>query len=525
MQGDLVRTAGLGLLAAVLSCIAAAPAWSAFPGQNGRIAFGQTVGATFQSDIRSIAADGSDVQTVAALNQWFSGAPAWSPDGTKIAFDRTFCDPKFGFCSSTQIWVTNASGGGEDELTTGNDGSLEPSWSPDGTRIAFQRSANPGYGVYVMNADGSNQTQLTNRVFDTSPAWSPDGTKIAFEGIGPDSQGVRDIFVVSAAGGTPQRLTNVAVPDVDPDWSPDGSKIVWARNHDIYVMNADGSGQTPVVTGQSNLEPVWSPQGDKIVFQRGTCPGGTCGDYDLWVVNPDGSGLAKLFGDEAREEFQPSWQPIPVNSYPRPASARTVRVSLVPAHQACHPGLATHTHGPPLEHPSCASPALSSSHLTLGTPDSNGVPANSSGHVRATVQGETPINPGNGDQADVRYEFQLTDVRTSVGLSDYTGELEARIDLRVTDRDNTPSPFPTGAATGVNTEISFTVPCAGTASTSVGATCTASTTADALVPGSIKEGKRAVWQLGQVRVRDGGADGDAQTTPNTLFAVQGVFIP
>ena len=73
--------------------------------------------------------------------------------------------------------------------------------------------------------------------------------------------------------------------------------------------------------------------------------------------------------------------------------------------------------------------------------------------------------------------------------------------------------------------FAWTVPCSATADTTVGATCAVTTSADAVMPGVIKEGMRSIWQLGQVQVFDGGADGQASTTPNTLFATQGVFVP
>ena len=129
--------------------------------------------------------------------------------------------------------------------------------------------------------------------------------------------------------------------------------------------------------------------------------------------------------------------------------------------------------------------------------------------------------PGGVDDADVRLTFQLTDVRHQGTLADYTGELQVASAVRITDRLGGPA---NEAATVTEFEHKLTVPCAATGG-AVGATCSATTTFDAVVPGTIKEGKRAIWQLGQVRVNDGGPDGLAATTPNTLFAVQGVFVP
>jgi hypothetical protein len=132
-------------------------------------------------------------------------------------------------------------------------------------------------------------------------------------------------------------------------------------------------------------------------------------------------------------------------------------------------------------------------------------------------------NPGTPtDEADASVSVQVTDVRKRSDLTDYTGQLQLDTTIRVTDRDN----GPTETATGQDTPFRVTIPCAATGATTVGSTCSVNTTVDAVVgAGAIKETKRTIWQLGQVRVNDGGADGVVSTTPNTLFAVQGVFVP
>jgi hypothetical protein len=155
-----------------------------------------------------------------------------------------------------------------------------------------------------------------------------------------------------------------------------------------------------------------------------------------------------------------------------------------------------------------------SGYLTLGTA--------ANGYVRLLPTGEVPIDPNNGDQADVTYDLQLTDVRKASDLTDYTGELQVQATLRLTDKHSSPSGK--APATMSETSISFDAPCTATP-TATGSTCSVSTSADAVVPGIAQEGKRAIWDLGKVRVLDGGADGDAQTAPNTLLAVQGVFVP
>ena len=206
--------------------------------------------------------------------------------------------------------------------------------------------------------------------------------------------------------------------------------------------------------------------------------------------------------------------------YARPRGANPTRVALVPAYNAC--ASANRTHGPPLAFPSCNPPVQSSPNLTIGTPDANGLALNSSGHVR--VEALVGV-PGGADDSDVAVTVSLTDVRrNTTGFPDYTGQLRLRLPLRLTDKDNG---GPAGFEQGTLTDRDFfaTVPCAATAATTVGSTCTLATTADAITPGIVPEGKRAIWALGQVEVQDGGSDGVASTTPNSAFARQGLLVP
>ena len=178
--------------------------------------------------------------------------------------------------------------------------------------------------------------------------------------------------------------------------------------------------------------------------------------------------------------------------------------------------------------PSCNPPAQTSDYLTIGSPDANGKPARSTGVLTLKEEGESPINTDNGDQADVEITTSFTDVRNQGSLTDYTGEL--RYVLGVADHrplqrqqraDEQVEP-----ATTVNVPLPFSVPCSATGGPE-GATCSVTTTADAVTGGNVaKEGKRAIWELDQVQVFDGGGDGDADTTgDNTLFAVQGLYAP
>ena len=239
------------IVVAVVSMAVPATVNAAFPGQNGKIAFvsnRDTVG-TANLEIYTMDPDGSDVQRLTTDPQPDDN-PAWSADGSKIAFD--------GFRNgSVAVVVMNADGSGQTAITgpgfftpTG-----DPSWSPDGDKIVFQGlvQGGPGTELYVGNSDGSCcLTRLTNNtVYDVTPSWSPDGSKIAFSrAVPPCTTAVcnSEIFVMNADGTGEERLTFDADQDTDPNWSADGAKITWGNlngvtDTDIEVMNADGSGQ------------------------------------------------------------------------------------------------------------------------------------------------------------------------------------------------------------------------------------------------------------------------------------------
>ena len=207
--------------------------------------------------------------------------------------------------------------------------------------------------------------------------------------------------------------------------------------------------------------------------------------------------------------------------YARPRGASPMRASLVPAYLAC--AAPNGTHGPPLGFGSCSPPQQESGELTVGTPDAAaGGAANSVGFVRVNTLVGSPSTPA--DEADFRIVTSVTDVRRRADHEDYTGEVQVALTVRRTDR--------AGSGTGDEAQTTqdfpfrVTVPCAVTGATTIGATCALTTSADAVTPGAVPEGKRSIWALDRVRVNDGGPDGDADTLgDNTLFATQGIFIP
>jgi hypothetical protein len=191
----------------------------------------------------------------------------------------------------------------------------------------------------------------------------------------------------------------------------------------------------------------------------------------------------------------------------------------VPAYTPCT--APNSQHGGPLASGSCDPPRQASPYLTVGTPDANGQPADSTGSVRLDVVAGNPSTPA--DEADVPVGAKITDVRDKADLSDYTGELEARLTLQITDTSSGVSG--SDPATAVDAPLRITIPCSATSGTS-GSTCSIATTADAVVPGVVPEGRRSIWELGQVEVFDGGADGLASSTgDNSPFERQGLFVP
>jgi acyl-homoserine-lactone acylase len=201
------------------------------------------------------------------------------------------------------------------------------------------------------------------------------------------------------------------------------------------------------------------------------------------------------------------------DGYPRPRGASPLYASLVPAFRQC--SAPNRTHGAPLAFPSCSPPSQVSQALTVGTGDANGQSAASTGAVLLRVESCPPCASPTG--ADVHIDASMRDVRNRSNLTDYTGQLEGRFSLRITDRFNAASAGDpqTDAGTVQDTPFKFPLSC-GATSGPPGGTCQVNTTANALMPGSVRDGDRAVWELGSVGLYDAAGD---------LFATQGVFVP
>jgi Tol biopolymer transport system component len=259
-----------------------------------------------------INADGSGLRRL-TRNAVPDGDAVWSPDGRKIAFlslrDGTGAD----------VFVMNADGSDQRNLTRKPGNEVAIAWSPDGRAIVFSavppgqplwvggsRSASGPYrDVYVMNADGTDQRNLTHtqEAEEWAGDWSPDGRTITFAAY--DGQSNR-IFLINADGSGKRALTDEIPPETFMSWSPDGRKIAFF-DAGIFVVNADGSGLHRLARNVAfQGGPTWSPDGQKLIFVRlrhPWDPGPATGEppppspppaADLWVMNADGSGQRNL---------------------------------------------------------------------------------------------------------------------------------------------------------------------------------------------------------------------------------------
>jgi Tol biopolymer transport system component len=265
--------------------------------------------------------------------------------------------------SALSIWTMNPDGSSPTRLTDGTvrGGNLpifthvyddRPTWSPDGTKIAFTsnrhcggpNSVDCGRSIYVMNADGSNVKRiLVDGIQETLPeigslSWSPDGTRFAFDAgahfVVEPARPSTNIYVVNSDGTNTTKLTqdSIDVYNGYPTWSPDGSQIAYQSNRTDpngghsrnWVMNADGSNQRKITEMHNtsnplfyyDLEPAWSPDGTKILFVGSRDFNGTRDCFnvnclEMFVVNPDGTNEQQLTNDQNRGglQFLPRWSP------------------------------------------------------------------------------------------------------------------------------------------------------------------------------------------------------------------------
>ena len=260
--------------------------------QRGRIAFSSTV--TGDQEIYTMNEDGTGIVRL-TYNVGGDDAPSWSPDGKKIAFVRTLS-------SGPEVFVMNADASGLKRLTFLSKPNISGiTWSPDSRRIVFAVGSSPifdDYDLYVMNSSGGALVQLTSDVGpEHQPSWSPDGARIAFAS---SRTSISQVYTMRPDGTDQIQFSQCVVGCGYPAWSPDGSRIAFHNFNDNSVRTSPVSdpSQMPILVANA-IFPRWSPDGVKLVFLN-------FNTNQIDTINADCSGQTQITFTTALELF-PSW--------------------------------------------------------------------------------------------------------------------------------------------------------------------------------------------------------------------------
>ena len=310
----LFSIAALAVSAAVVE-----PAGATFPGANGPILFREVdLDTGDAAPLFRALPDGSQVTRLSKRPGFMSD---WRADGGRIAFD--FFDRK----GNVQIATMTPGGDDLQVLTSGSGIHEAPSWSPDGRHIVFDASKgdpnDPDFHtrLWIMRADGSHARRLRMRShkFEVEPRYSPDGTRIAFQRIRlEDDEFFQAVFVLDIRTGKAVKVTAWHLASEHPTWSPDGRWILYNNSPDgtIQVVRPTGLDRrtiAPATPGFGGHKPWFSPDGKRIVFMcenQGTLKDPPP-DYneDICVMNADGSNIVHVINTPGTIENYPSWGP------------------------------------------------------------------------------------------------------------------------------------------------------------------------------------------------------------------------
>lgn len=262
-------------------------------------------------------ADGSDLTNV--TGSMGVSHFAWSPDGSRLAFTS------FQEGNDIDVFVVNVDGTGLRAIVESPFTEHRPQWSPDGMLIAFERwpvrDRDPGTAdIYAVGPEGGEAVPLvTSPGHDTGVAWSPDGARLAFVS---DRDGDEEIYVVNADGSGERQLTDL--PDASATgaaWSPDGSRLSFVAHDgeqsDVWVVNADGSGLLKLTPSDRDDGPaVWAPDGRLLAFTASEVTGNVdnSGTYDVYTIHPDGTEELRITFGRVAMGWDLSWQPVIVPS-------------------------------------------------------------------------------------------------------------------------------------------------------------------------------------------------------------------
>src|ERR687897_22063 len=206
-----------------------------------------------------------------------------------------------------ELYTINPNGGGKKQLTNNSTNDIEPAYSPNGKKIAYQGYDGQDAEIYTINANGGGKKQLTdNSSSDREPSYSPSGKKIAFQGYdGQDTE----IYTINAGGGGKQPVTDNSSDDYFPDYAPNGTRIAYTNNaetgtdEEIYTIKPDGGGKKQLTDNTANdYYPSYSPSGKKIAYVYEAA--GT--DAEIYTIKPSGGGRTTV-ADNSTNDDDPYW--------------------------------------------------------------------------------------------------------------------------------------------------------------------------------------------------------------------------